>query len=127
MGARQTIVPRKRGATQYSLANADGVVIHEPRGAPVDYVHGVSDIVHVKLFAADAFGERDLARVIEIPRDRNHPLAGQILVFEVEIQGIRDATPRNSTRPAPAAPDSPSSSNQTLPCSIRAQGVIAPP
>jgi len=30
--------------------------------------------------------------------DGNHPLAGQSLVFEVEIQGIRDATDEEISR-----------------------------
>ncbi|HQU16701.1 MAG: hypothetical protein B7Z66_06835 [Chromatiales bacterium 21-64-14] len=132
---------------QYSLRNGDGVTIREPHGAPIRYVHGVGqlfskletalaghrpgDVLRVKLFPGDAFGERDLDLVIDVPRDDlpagepievggpvigaasdgtqvrftvtaieadrisldgNHPLAGQTLVFELEIQGVRDAT-----------------------------------
>ena len=39
--------------------------------------------------------------------DGNHPLAGQSLVFEVEIQGIRDAT-AEELREARASPSAPS-------------------
>ncbi len=158
METRQTVAARKRVTMQFSLTNADGVVIREAGGAPVSYVHGVGqlfprleealaghrvgDIVRVKLFPDDAFGERDLDRVIEVPRERippgetvevggsligttsegekvrftvtradgervaldgNHPLAGQTLIFEVEIQGIRDATEEDLLASAPAA------------------------
>ncbi|MDH3980872.1 MAG: FKBP-type peptidyl-prolyl cis-trans isomerase [Gammaproteobacteria bacterium] len=133
---------------QYSLTNADGLVVREAAGNPVSYLHGsssipprleselenhaVGDIVRARLLPEDAFGKRDVELLHEMPvsefpagekiepggqivgtdedgkeilftitdirddiayLDGNHPLAGQTLVFEVEIQGIRDATP----------------------------------
>lgn len=148
MDTRHTVAPHKRIVFQYALSNSDGAVLREPNATPVTYIHGVGqlfprleealaghgvgDIVRVKLFPDDAFGARDLDRVIEIPRSRipageavevggplvgttpegeqvqftitaadeervvldgNHPLAGQTLIFEVEIREIRDATP----------------------------------
>ena len=132
---------------QYSLTNADGVVLRDATGKPVNYLHGsgsiparleqelaahkIGDIVRAQLLPDDAFGERDAELVCEVPLseipaaeqievgghvvgsndegkeitfavtainneiatlDGNHPLAGQTLVFEVEIQAIRDAT-----------------------------------
>lgn len=133
---------------QYSLTNADGVVVRAASARPVIYLHGagvlprkleqrleshaVGDVIHARLLPDDAFGKRDIDLVCEIPLadfppgehiapggkvvghaadgteilftvtavrdsiahlDGNHPLAGQTLVFEVEIQGIRTATP----------------------------------
>jgi FKBP-type peptidyl-prolyl cis-trans isomerase SlyD len=147
---------------QYSLTNADGVVVHSASARPVTYLHGagglprkleqrlessaVGDVVKARLLPDDAFGKRNIDLVCEVPLedfppgesiesggkvvghgadgaeilftvtavqdgiahlDGNHPLAGQTLVFEVEIQGIRDATPeelragRASDEPAP--------------------------
>lgn len=132
---------------QYSLTNADGVVVREASGAPVSYLHGAGvlfpkleseleshaagDIVTARLLPDDAFGKRDVDLVHQVPLeelppgdtvevggnitgqdedgnevtftvtgiengivslDGNHPFAGQSLVFEVEIQGIREAT-----------------------------------
>ena len=50
-----------------------------------------------KVVGTDENGEQISFAVTEIRDtvaclDGNHPLAGQVLVFEVEIQGIRDAT-----------------------------------
>lgn len=158
MATRHKIGAHKRVAIQYSLTNSDGVVIREPRGTSVTYIqgmgqlfprleealadHGVGDIVRVKLFPDDAFGARDLDRVIEVPRSRippgekvevgaplvgttpegeqvrftvtaaddehvaldgNHPLAGQTLIFEVEIREVRDATPEELAASGPEA------------------------
>jgi len=144
----QSVTKNKVVAIQYSLTNADGVVVREATGRPVSYLHGagslppklehkleshrVGDVVRVRLLPDDAFGKRNLELVCEMPLsdfppgetieaggqvlgqdengkeilftvtsiregiahlDGNHPLAGQTLVFEVEIQGIRDATP----------------------------------
>jgi FKBP-type peptidyl-prolyl cis-trans isomerase SlyD len=132
---------------QYSLTNADGVVVREATGKPVNYLHGagslppklehkleshmIGDVVQTRLLPDDAFGKRSIELLCEMPLsdfpageiietggqvlghdesgkeilftvtairegiahlDGNHPLAGQTLVFEVEIQGIRDAT-----------------------------------
>ena len=132
---------------QYSLTNADGVVVREAAGAPVTYLHGAGllfpklenelashvtgDIVTARLLPDDAFGKRNVDLVHQVPLDElpvgdtaevggsiigqdedgqevtftvtgiengivsldgNHPFAGQSLVFEIEIQGIRDAT-----------------------------------
>lgn len=132
---------------QYSLTNADGVVVREATGKPVNYLHGagslppklehkleshmIGDVVQTRLLPDDAFGKRSIELIHEMPLsefpagetikaggqvlghdkngreilftvteirdsvahlDGNHPLAGQTLVFEVEIQGIRDAT-----------------------------------
>ena len=133
---------------QYSLTNADGVIVREASSEPVTYLHGtgalfsrlerelenhtVGDIVTAKLLPDDAFGKRNLELVHEAPLsdfpsdetievggsvvgtdeeggevnfriteisndvallDGNHPFAGQSLVFEIEIQAIRDASP----------------------------------
>lgn len=132
---------------QYSLTNAQGVVIRDASQAPVTYLHGagvlfskleqaleqhaVGDIITVRLLPDDAFGKRDVGLLHEVPLaelppgetievggnivgtdeegreinftvteivnrvvrlDGNHPLAGQSLVFEIEIQHIRDAS-----------------------------------
>lgn len=132
---------------QYSLTNADGVVLRDAASKAVNYLHGagtipprleqeleshkVGDIVRTRLLPDDAFGRRDVELVHEVPLneipeseqieaggqivgtdqdgnevtfavtaindgiaslDGNHPLAGQTLIFEVEIQAIRDAT-----------------------------------
>ncbi|NNJ94565.1 MAG: peptidylprolyl isomerase [Halobacteria archaeon] len=142
-----TIGPDKIVTMQYSLTNADGVVLRDAASKPVSYLHGagtipprlereleshkVGDIVRARLLPDDAFGKRDVELVCAVPLneipgsekievggqivgkdqdgnevtfavtaindgvaslDGNHPLAGQTLVFEVEIQAIRDAT-----------------------------------
>lgn len=147
MHKTQTVGRHKIVTMQYSLTNTDGVVVREPTGKPVTYLHGagtlfpklerelesrsVGDIVTAKLLPDDAFGKRDPDLVCEVPLsefppeetievggqvvgadengeqvtftvtavrdglaclDGNHPLSGQVLVFEVEIQDIRDAT-----------------------------------
>ncbi len=147
MSTDQTVGPLKVVTLQYSLTNADGIVLREAGGKPVQYLHGsgsipprledrlathkVGDIVRARLLPDDAFGRRDTDLLYEVPvaefpehekievgghvigtdaegnevkfavteirdglvhLDGNHPLAGQTLVFEVEIQGIRDAT-----------------------------------
>jgi FKBP-type peptidyl-prolyl cis-trans isomerase SlyD len=147
MKNRQTVVPDKVITIQYSLTNANGVVVREATGKPVSYLHGrnalptklerclethmTGDIVRTRLLPDDAFGKRNPDLVCEMPLDEfppgeniepggqvvgtdedgnqvmftitgirdgiaqldgNHPFAGQTLVFEVEIQDIRDAT-----------------------------------
>jgi len=147
MDKPQTIGANKVITMQYSLINAEGIVVREASGKPVTYLHGagvlfprlereleshcVGDIVSARLLPEDAFGKRDVELLHEIPLgelppgetveiggriighdedgneitftvtgiedgiaslDGNHPLAGQSLVFEVEIQGIREAT-----------------------------------
>ncbi len=148
MENNQTVTRNKVVTMQYSLTNADGVVVREAGGKPVTYLHGsgaipprlelelehhaVGDIVRARLLPDDAFGKRNVDLLYQVPLeelpagetvetggkivgsdedgnevlftvtdirdgvaylDGNHPLAGQTLVFEVEIQGIRDATP----------------------------------
>ena len=148
MEKNHTVSHNKVVTMQYSLSNADGVVVREAGGMPVSYLHGsgaippkleselethrIGDIVRVKLLPDDAFGKRDIELLHKVPLgdfppgekieaggqivgtdeegrevlftvtdiqdgiahlDGNHPLAGQTLIFEVEIQGIRDATP----------------------------------
>lgn len=147
MNISLTVKPNKVVTMQYSLTNADGVVLREAASKAVNYLHGagtipprleqeleshkVGDIVRARLLPDDAFGRRDVELVREIPLseipeseqieaggqivgtdqdgnevtfavtaitngvvslDGNHPLAGQTLIFEVEIQAIRDAT-----------------------------------
>lgn len=147
MNKSKTVGPHKVVTMQYSLTNADGVVVREASSAPVTYLHGagllfqklenqleshaVGDIVRARLLPDDAFGKRNVDLVHQVPLqelppednievggkivglnedgkeitfivtgiengvvslDGNHPFAGQSLVFEVEIQGIRDAT-----------------------------------
>jgi FKBP-type peptidyl-prolyl cis-trans isomerase SlyD len=148
MQNKQTVIVNKVVTVQYSLTNAEGVVLREAGGAAVSYLHGcgalpprledkleshaVGDIVRARLLPDDVFGKRDVELLCTVPLDEfppgekietggqivgtneegkevlftitdiqdgiahldgNHPLAGQTLVFEVEIQGIRDATP----------------------------------
>jgi len=147
MKNKQTVGPDKVITIQYSMTNADGVLVREATGKAVSYLHGrnalpaklersleahkTGDIIRTRLLPADAFGKRDIDLVCEMPLDDfppgenietgrqvvgtdengnqvlftitairngiaqldgNHPLAGQTLVFEVEIQEIRDAT-----------------------------------
>ncbi len=147
MKIKQTVAPDKVITIQYSMTNADGVLVREATGKPVTYLHGrdalpaklerslethqTGDVIRTRLLPADAFGKRDIELVCEMPLDDfppgekiepggrvvgtddegnqvlftvtgiqngiaqldgNHPLAGQTLVFEVEIQDIRDAT-----------------------------------
>jgi FKBP-type peptidyl-prolyl cis-trans isomerase SlyD len=147
MSKPETVGPHKVVTMQYSLTNADGVVVREAAGAPVTYLHGAGllflkleseleshvtgDIVTARLLPDDAFGKRNIDLVHQVPLDDlpagdtaevgssiigqdedgqevaftvtgiengivsldgNHPFAGQSLLFEIEIQGIRDAT-----------------------------------
>ena len=147
MITNQLVEQNKVVTIQYSLTNADGVVVREATARPVTYLHGIGslprkleqrlefhtigDVVRARLLPDDAFGKRNIDLVCEMPLsefppgeairtggqvlghdekgneilftvtdirdgvahlDGNHPLAGQTLVFEVEIQGIRDAT-----------------------------------
>ncbi len=143
----QSVEKNKVVTIQYSLTNADGVVVREATARPVSYLHGagalprkleqrlashtIGDVVRARLLPDDAFGKRNIELVHEMPLsdfppgeaiktggqvlghdeagreilftvtdirdgiahlDGNHPLSGQTLIFEVEIQGIRDAT-----------------------------------
>lgn len=143
----QTVKEGKVVTIQYSLTNADGVVVRPASARPVSYLHGtgslprkleqrleshaVGAVVRARLLPDDAFGKRNIDLVCTMPLDDfppgesiepggqvlghdeagrevlftvtdvsdgfahldgNHPLAGQTLVFEVEIQGIRDAS-----------------------------------
>ncbi len=147
MNISLTVKPNKVVTMQYSLTNADGVVLRDAASKAVNYLHGagtipprleqeleshkVGDIVRTRLLPDDAFGRRDVELVRDVPLneipeseqieaggqivgtdqdgnevtfavtaindgvvslDGNHPLAGQTLIFEVEIQAIRDAT-----------------------------------
>jgi FKBP-type peptidyl-prolyl cis-trans isomerase SlyD len=147
MSKPETVGLHKVITMQYSLTNADGVVVREAAGSPVSYLHGagllfpklegeleshvIGDIVTARLLPDDAFGKRNVDLVHQVPLDElppgdvtevggriigqdedgeevtfivtgiedgivsldgNHPFSGQSLVFEVEIQGIRDAT-----------------------------------
>jgi len=147
MNNSPTVERNKVITMQYSLTNADGVVLRDAAGKSVNYLHGsgsiparleqelaahkIGDIVRARLLPDDAFGKRDVELVCEVPLseipaaeqievgghvvgsndegkeitfavtainndiaslDGNHPLAGQTLIFEVEIQAIRDAT-----------------------------------
>jgi FKBP-type peptidyl-prolyl cis-trans isomerase SlyD len=147
MSKPETVGRHKVVSMQYSLTNADGVVVREASSAPVSYLHGagllfrkleneleshtIGDIVTARLLPDDAFGKRNIDLVHQVPLnelpaednievgsritgsdedgnevtfivtsieegivslDGNHPFAGQSLVFEVEIQAIRDAT-----------------------------------
>lgn len=148
MKSDQTVKQGKVVTIQYSLTNADGVVVRAASARPVSYLHGtgalprkleqrleshaVGELVCARLLPDDAFGKRNIDLVCSMPLDDfppgetiepggqilghdedgrevlftvtgisdgiahldgNHPLAGQTLVFEVEIQGIRDASP----------------------------------
>jgi FKBP-type peptidyl-prolyl cis-trans isomerase SlyD len=147
MSTPKTVGKNKVVTMQYSLTNADGVVVRDASGAPISYLHGagllfpkleseleshvIGDIVRVKLLPDDAFGKRNLDLVHQLPLDElppedkvevggqlagqdedgnevmftvtaieeamvsldgNHPFAGQSLVFEIEIEDIREAS-----------------------------------
>jgi len=147
MKEKQRIAVNTVITMQYSLSNAQGVVIRDAASPPVSYLHGSGalfprleralenhlpgDIVSVKLLPDDAFGKRkpELQCQVPLPEfppseciqvggnvvgsdengqevrftvteirddiahlDANHPLAGQTLIFEIEIQAVRPAT-----------------------------------
>ena len=147
MSTPKTVARNSVVTMQYSLTNADGVVVRDASGAPISYLHGagllfpklesaleshaIGDIVRAKLLPDDAFGKRNLDLVHQVPLhelppedsievggqivgqdedgneviftvtaieeamvklDGNHPFAGQSLVFEIEIEDIREAT-----------------------------------
>ncbi len=70
----------------YTLTGDDGQVIDESHDGSFGYLHGAGNIIpglekaldgrqsgetlHVVIEAADAYGERDLARIQRVPRDR---------------------------------------------------------
>jgi FKBP-type peptidyl-prolyl cis-trans isomerase SlyD len=64
---------------------------------PLDrFPHGENIVVGGKVVGQSEDGEEVNFAVVEIKDDMvyldgNHPLAGQTLIFEVEVQGIRDA------------------------------------
>jgi FKBP-type peptidyl-prolyl cis-trans isomerase SlyD len=147
MSTPKTVGKNKVITMQYSLTNADGVVVRDASGEPISYLHGagqlfpkleseleshvIGDIVRAKLLPDDAFGKRNLDLVHQVPLDElppedkvevggqlvgqdedgnevmftvtaieaamvsldgNHPFAGQSLVFEIEIEDIREAS-----------------------------------
>jgi FKBP-type peptidyl-prolyl cis-trans isomerase SlyD len=129
----------------YTVRNAKGQVLDSSQGRPpLSYLEGTGQIVpgletalrplqvgdkrHVFVRAKDAYGPREPAAVVQVPRaklprqqvkigdkfcaanspvalvvtavtpthvtlDGNHPLAGLDLAFDVEVTGIRPATP----------------------------------
>ena len=154
-----TVERNKVITMQYSLTNAEGVVLRDADSKPVSYLHGagtiparlerelgahkIGDFVRAQLLPDDAFGKRDVELVCEVPLseipvaeqievgghvvgtnaegreitfavtainndiaslDGNHPLAGQTLIFEVEIRDIRDATDEELSAGKAAAP-----------------------
>jgi FKBP-type peptidyl-prolyl cis-trans isomerase SlyD len=147
MKEKQRIAVNTVITMQFSLSNAQGVVIRDAASPPVSYLHGSGslfprleralenhlpgDIVSVKLLPDDAFGKRKPELQCQVPLpdfppgeriqvggnvvgrdengeeahftvteirddiahlDANHPLAGQTLIFEIEIQAVRPAT-----------------------------------
>ena len=147
MKEKQPIAVNTVVTIQYSLANAQGVVIRDAASPPVSYLHGSGtlfprleetlknhlpgDIITVRLLPDDAFGKRRPELLCQVPvgefpagediriggsvvgrdengeevrftvteiqndvahLDANHPLAGQTLIFEIEIQAVRPAT-----------------------------------
>jgi FKBP-type peptidyl-prolyl cis-trans isomerase SlyD len=147
MKGKQQIAVNTVITMQFSLSNAQGVVIRDAASPPVSYLHGSGslfprleralenhlpgDIVSVKLLPDDAFGKRKPELQCQVPLpdfppgeriqvggnvvgrdengeeahftvteirddiahlDANHPLAGQTLIFEIEIQAVRPAT-----------------------------------
>jgi FKBP-type peptidyl-prolyl cis-trans isomerase SlyD len=115
MSKSESVGPLKVITMQYSLTNAGGVVVREATGTPVSYLHGASllfpkreselethiagDVVEPggNITGQDEDGEPVTFTLTTIENgivslDGNHAFAGQSLVFEVEIQGIRDAT-----------------------------------
>jgi FKBP-type peptidyl-prolyl cis-trans isomerase SlyD len=147
MKEKQPIAVNTVITMQYSLANAQGVVIRDAASPPVSYLHGSGtlfprleralenhlpgDILTVRLLPDDAFGKRKPELLCQVPvgnfpadediraggsvvgrdengrevrftiteirddiayLDANHPLAGQTLIFEIEIQAVRPAT-----------------------------------
>lgn len=130
-------------AFHYKLTDVSGKVLDQSEsGEPLAFMTGVGQIIpglesvlvtmktgdkkRVEVEAKDAYGERDLANIINVKRsqlpegdlkvgdmfhgpngdvvtvtaingdgvtlDANHPLAGQKLVFDVEIATVRQAT-----------------------------------
>jgi FKBP-type peptidyl-prolyl cis-trans isomerase 2 len=112
MSKSESVGPLKVITMQYSLTNADGVVVREATGTPVSYLHGAGllfpkleselethvtgDIVTARLLPDDAFGKRNVELLryhwMNCRTAMLFKLAAISLVFEVEIQGIRDAT-----------------------------------
>ena len=130
-------------AFHYKLTDVNGAVLDQSEAnEPLAFMTGVGQIIpglesvlitmtkgdkrRVEVEAKDAYGERDLARIMNVKRnqlpegdvnvgdmfhgpngdvvtvtaisidsvtiDANHPLAGQKLIFDVQIDTIRDAT-----------------------------------
>jgi FKBP-type peptidyl-prolyl cis-trans isomerase SlyD len=130
-------------AFHYKLTDVSGKILDQSEtGEPLAFMTGVGQIIpglesvlvtmktgdkkRVEVEAKDAYGERDLANIINVKRsqlpegdlkvgdmfhgpngdvvtvtaingdsvtlDANHPLAGQKLVFDVEIATVRQAT-----------------------------------
>ena len=79
----------------------DTDLLHE---VPLEQIPSTEDIqAGGQLIGSDPDGNEVPFRVTEILDgvvylDGNNPLAGQTLIFEVEIQGIRDATPEEIER-----------------------------
>jgi len=130
-------------AFHYKLTDTNGKPLDQSdAGEPLAFMTGVSQIIpglekvlvtmntgdkrRVEVEAKDAYGERDIGRIVNVKRnqlpegevkvgdmfhgpggevvtvtavslesvtlDANHPLAGQKLIFDVEISTVRDAT-----------------------------------
>jgi FKBP-type peptidyl-prolyl cis-trans isomerase SlyD len=130
-------------AFHYKLTDVKGATLDQSEAnEPLAFMTGVGQIIpgletvlmtmtkgdkrRVEVEAKDAYGERDIARILNVKRnqlpegdinvgdmfhgpngdvvtvtaisidsvtlDANHPLAGQKLIFDVEIDTVRDAT-----------------------------------
>jgi FKBP-type peptidyl-prolyl cis-trans isomerase SlyD len=130
-------------AFHYKLTDVKGATLDQSEASePLAFMTGVGQIIpgletvlmtmtkgdkrRVEVEAKDAYGERDIARILNVKRnqlpegdinvgdmfhgpngdvvtvtaisidsvtlDANHPLAGQKLIFDVEIDTVRDAT-----------------------------------
>lgn len=130
-------------AFHYKLTDVSGATLDQSEAnEPLAFMTGVGQIIpglesvlitlgkgdkrRVEVEAKDAYGERDLGRILNVKRnqlpegdvkvgdmfhgpngevvtvtaisidsvtlDANHPLAGQKLIFDVEIDTVRDAT-----------------------------------
>lgn len=105
MSKAESIDRHKVVTLQYSLTNANGVVVREAAGAPIRYLHGagllfpklesvlqshtVGDIVTARLLPDDAFGKRNVDLVHQLPIDELPP--GETIEIGGNIVGTDEA------------------------------------
>ena len=116
MSQQDQIAPGSVVTIRYTLTGKDGKVLDESGAEGMDYLHGADNIVpglekqlvgravgdklNAVVSPDEGYGERK-GSPQKVPRksfpddveiDRNHPLAGMTLTFDVEILAIRSAT-----------------------------------